>query len=104
MFLPITLKDKDGSYIEHLNVTHITRTAFINVMNPDAGTKIYLRTGEVLSTMVPMDILQQEIDECWKSASAMIIFNIIAEKTRVLSANEEPDIIDDYTEKSSSTQ
>ncbi len=54
--------------------------------------------------MVPMDILQQEIDECWKSASAMIIFNIIAEKTRVLSASEEPDIIDDYTEKSSSTQ
>ena len=44
MFLPITLKDKEGSYIEHLNVTHITRTAFINIMNPDAGTKIYLRT------------------------------------------------------------
>ena len=103
MFLPITLKDKEGSYIEHLNVTHITRTAFINVMNPDAGTKIYLRTGEILITIVPMDILQQEIDECWKSASAMIIFNIIAEKTRVLSSNEEPDLIDD-TEKSSSTQ
>jgi len=104
MFLPITLKDKEGSYIEHLNVTHITRTAFINVMNPDAGTKIYLRTGEVLSTMVPMDILQQEIDECWKSASAMIIFNIIAEKTKVLSANDEPNLIDDDIEKASSTQ
>jgi hypothetical protein len=103
MFLPITLKDKEGSYIEHLNVTHITRTAFVNPMNPDAGTKIYLRTGEILITIVPMDILQQEIDECWKSASAMIIFNIIAEKTRVLSSNEEPDLIDD-TEKSSSTQ
>lgn len=89
MFLPITLKDKDGSYIEHLNVSHITRTSFINVMNPDAGTKIHLRTGEILQTVVPMDILQQEIDECWKSASAMIIFNIIAEKTRAFTVNED---------------
>ena len=50
MFLPIVLKDKDGEYIEHLNITHITRTSFVNVRNTDAGTKIHLRTGEVLTT------------------------------------------------------
>lgn len=83
MFLPIVLKDKDGEYIEHLNITHITRTSFVNVMNPDAGTKIHLRTGEVLTTPVPMDIVQTEIDECYKSAAAMIMFNILAEKAQL---------------------
>ncbi len=76
MFLPIVLKDKDGEYIEHLNITHITRTSFVNVMNPDAGTKIHLRTGEVLTTPAPMDIVQTQIDECYRSAAAMIMFNI----------------------------
>lgn len=83
MFLPIVLKDKDGEYIEHLNITHITRTSFVNVMNPDAGTRIHLRTGEVLTTPVPMDIVQTEIDECYKSAAAMIMFNILAEKAQL---------------------
>ena len=32
MFLPVEFKDKDGSYYEQLNVTHITRTSFINRM------------------------------------------------------------------------
>ena len=83
MFLPIVFRDRDGEYVEHLNVTHITRTSFINRMNPDAGTKIHLRTGEVLSTPIPMDIIQSEIDECFKSAASMIIFNILAEKSKV---------------------
>lgn len=83
MFLPITFKDKDGEYIEYINITHITRTSFVNLMNVDAGSKIHLRTGEVLTTPVPMDILQSEIDECYKSAAAMIMFNILAEKAQL---------------------
>ena len=88
MFLPIEFKDKDGSCYEQLNVTHITRTSFINRMNPDAGTKIHMRTGEVLTTSVPYDILSIAIDECWKSAAAMIMFTILAEKAKILSTKD----------------
>ena len=88
MFLPIELKDKDGSYYEQLNVTHITRTTFINRMNPDAGSKIHMRTGEVLTTSVPYDILSNAIDECWKSAASMIMFTILAEKAKILSTKD----------------
>ena len=94
MFLPIVLKDKDGEYIEHLNITHITRTSFVNVMNPDAGTKIHLRTGEVLSTPAPMDIVQTQIDECYRSAAAMIMFNILAEKAQLSKITDDVDILD----------
>ena len=92
MFLPIVLKDKDGEYIEHLNITHITRTSFVNIRNTDAGTKIHLRTGEVLTTPVPMDIIQTEIDECYKSAAAMIMFNILAEKTQLTKLSGDIDL------------
>ena len=88
MFLPVEFKDKDGSYYEQLNVTHITRTSFINRMNPDAGSKIHMRTGEVLTTSVPYDILSTAIDECWKSAAAMIMFSILAEKAKILSTKD----------------
>lgn len=88
MFLPIEFKDKDGSYYEQLNVTHITRTSFINRMNPDAGSKIHMRTGEVLTTSVPYDILSTAIDECWKSAASMIMFSILAEKAKILSVKD----------------
>jgi hypothetical protein len=88
MFLPVEFKDKDGSYYEQLNVTHITRTSFINRMNPDAGSKIHMRTGEVLTTSVPYDILSTAIDECWKSAASMIMFTILAEKAKILSAKD----------------
>ncbi len=94
MFLPIVLKDKDGEYIEHLNITHITRTSFVNVMNPDAGTRIHLRTGEVLSTPAPMDIVQTQIDECYKSAAAMIMFNILAEKAQLAKITGDVDTLD----------
>jgi len=94
MFLPIVLKDKDGEYIEHLNITHITRTSFVNVMNPDAGTKIHLRTGEVLSTPAPMDIVQTQIDECYRSAAAMIMFNILAEKAQLSKITGDVDTLD----------
>ena len=100
MFLPIVLKDKDGEYIEHLNITHITRTSFVNVMNPDAGTRIHLRTGEVLSTPAPMDIVQTEIDECFKSAAAMIIFNILAEKAQISKITDDVDTLDQKQSKS----
>ena len=93
MFLPIVLKDKDGEYIEHLNITHITRTSFVNVMNPDAGTKIHLRTGEVLSTPAPMDIVQTQIDECYRSAAAMIMFNILAEKAQLSKITDDVDTL-----------
>ena len=94
MFLPIVLKDKDGEYIEHLNITHITRTSFVNVMNPDAGTKIHLRTGEVLTTPAPMDIVQTQIDECYRSAAAMIMFNILAEKAQLAKITGDVDTLD----------
>ena len=94
MFLPIVLKDKDGEYIEHLNITHITRTSFVNVMNPDAGTRIHLRTGEVLSTPAPMDIVQTQIDECYRSAAAMIMFNILAEKAQLAKITGDVDTLD----------
>ena len=92
MFLPIQFRDKEGPYTEHLNVTHITRVSFVNIMNPDAGTKIHLRTGEVLTTPVPMDIIQTEIDECYKSAAAMIMFNILAEKTQLTKLSGDIDL------------
>tara|TARA_R110000868_G_scaffold243214_1_gene499145 strand:- start:300 stop:599 length:300 start_codon:yes stop_codon:yes gene_type:complete len=84
MFLPIQFKDKDGPYIEHINVTHITRTSFVNQMNPDAGTRIHLRTGEVLTTPVTMDVISAEIDGCWRSAATLVIFNVLAEKAKVM--------------------
>jgi hypothetical protein len=83
MFLAIKFTDKDGPYIEHLNVTHITRISFVNAMNSDAGTKIHLRTGEVLTTPAPMDLISQKIDECWKSAATLVIFNILVEKAKL---------------------
>jgi hypothetical protein len=88
MFLPIEFRDKEGPYIEHLNVTHITRVSFVNVMNPDAGTKIHLRTGEILTTPAPMDIISQKMDECWKSAATLVIFNILAEKAKLVNGDE----------------
>lgn len=91
MFLPIEFRDKEGPYIEHLNVTHITRVSFVNVMNPDAGTKIHLRTGEVLTTPAPMDIISQKMDDCWKSAATLVIFNVLAEKAKIMSKDEEDD-------------
>jgi hypothetical protein len=84
MFLPIQFKDKEGPYIEHINVTHITRTSFVNQMNPDAGTRIHLRTGEVLTTPVTMDVISAEIDGCWRSAATLVIFNVLAEKAKVM--------------------
>jgi len=91
MFLPIEFRDKEGPYIEHLNVTHITRISFVNVMNPESGTKIHLRTGEVLTTPAPMDIISQKMDECWRSAATLVIFNVLAEKAKVMSKDEEDD-------------
>lgn len=88
MFLPIEFRDKEGPYIEQLNVTHITRVSFVNPMNPEAGTKIHLRTGEVLTTPAPMDIISEKIDDCWRSAATLVIFNVLAEKAKVMSKHD----------------
>ena len=94
MFLPIQFRDKEGPDTEHLNVTHITRVSFVNQMNPDAGTKIHLRTGEVLTTPMTLDIISEKIDDCWKSAATLVIFNVLAEKAKIMSKDDE-DVEDD---------
>lgn len=94
MFLPIQFRDKEGPYTEHLNVTHITRISFVNQMNPDAGTKIHLRTGEVLTTPMTLDIISEKMDDCWKSAATLVIFNVLAEKAKIVSKDDE-DVEDD---------
>lgn len=94
MFLPIQFRDKEGPYTEHLNVTHITRVSFVNQMNPDAGTKIHLRTGEILTTPMTLDIISEKIDDCWKSAATLVIFNVLAEKAKIMS-KDDGDVDDD---------
>ena len=91
MFLPIQFRDKEGPYTEHLNVTHITRVSFVNQMNPDAGTKIHLRTGEVLTTPMTLDIISEKIDDCWKSAATLVIFNVLAEKAKIMTDEDVDD-------------
>ena len=88
MFLPIEFRDKEGPYIEHLNVTHITRISFVNPRNPDAGSKIHLRTGEVLKTTMSFDILSQEIDEAWESASTLILSTVLSEKAKLMKKSD----------------
>jgi hypothetical protein len=84
MFLPIEFRDDHGPYIEHLNVTHITRISFVNPRNPDAGSKIHLRTGEILKTPMEFDQLSQAIDDTWESASTLILSTILSEKAKLL--------------------
>jgi hypothetical protein len=88
MFLPIEFQDDHGPYIEHLNVTHITRISFVNPRNPDAGSKIHLRTGEVLKTTMPFDVLSQEIDDAWESASTLILSTMLSEKAKLLKKSD----------------
>lgn len=88
MFLPIEFQDEHGPYIEHLNVTHITRISFVNPRNPDAGSKIHLRTGEILKTSMPFDILSQEIDEAWESASTLILSTMLSEKAKLMKKSD----------------
>ena len=90
MFLPIEFQDQDGPYFEHLNVTHITRISFINPRNPDAGSKIHLRTGEVLKTTMSFDLLSQEIDDAWESASTLILSTMLSEKAKLISGSQRP--------------
>ena len=84
MFLPVEFQDQDGPYFEHLNVTHITRISFINPRNPDAGAKIHLRTGEVLSTKMPFDQLSPAIDEAWESAASLVLSTLLSEKAKLM--------------------
>ena len=87
MFLPVEFQDQDGPYFEHLNVTHITRISFINPRNPDAGAKIHLRTGDVLSTKMPFDQLSKAIDEAWESAACLVLSTLLSEKAKLVSGN-----------------
>ncbi len=88
MFLPIEFKDEQGPYIEHLNVTHITRISFVNPRNPDAGSKIHLRTGEVLKTTMPFDVLSQEIDDAWESASTLILSTMLSDQAKLMKKSD----------------
>ena len=88
MFLPIEFRDEHGPYIEHLNVAHITRISFVNPRNPDAGSKIHLRTGEVLKTTMSFDLLSQEIDDAWESASTLILSTMLSEKAKLLKKSD----------------
>jgi hypothetical protein len=88
MFLPIEFRDEHGPYIEHLNVSHITRISFVNPRNPDAGSKIHLRTGEVLKTTMSFDILSQEIDDAWESASTLILSTVLSEKAKLMKKSD----------------
>jgi len=87
MFLPIEFQDQHGPYIEHLNVVHITRISFVNPRNPDAGAKIHLRTGEVLSTKMSFDQLSQAIDEAWESAASLVLSTLLSEKAKLVPGN-----------------
>ena len=88
MFLPIEFRDEHGPYIEHLNVAHITRISFVNPRNPDAGSKIHLRTGEILKTTMPFDVLSQEIDDAWESASTLILSTVLSEKAKLMKKSD----------------
>ena len=88
MFLPIEFQDQDGPYIEHLNVTHITRISFVNPRNPDAGSKIHLRTGEILKTSMPFDLLSEAIDNAWEEGSTLILSSIMMEKAKLLKKSD----------------
>lgn len=102
MFLPVEFRDEQGPYIEHLNVTHITRISFVNPRNPDAGSKIHLRTGEILKTSMAFDQLSQAIDETWDSASTLILSILMSEKAKLLRKdnlqNEEIEELDPLSE------
>jgi hypothetical protein len=63
-------------------------------MNPDAGTRIHLRTGEVLTTPATLDVISEKIDDCWRSAATLVIFNILAEKAKAMS-KDDLDVDDD---------
>jgi hypothetical protein len=102
MFLPVEFRDEQGPYIEHLNVTHITRISFVNPRHPDAGSKIHLRTGEILKTGMPFDQLSQAIDDTWDSASTLILSILMSEKAKLLRKddlqNEEIEELDPLSE------
>jgi len=87
MFLPIEFRDEQGPYIEHLNVTHITRISFVNPRNPDAGSKIHLRTGEILKTSMAFDQLSQAIDETWESAASLVLSSLLSEKAKLVAGS-----------------
>lgn len=92
MFIGIEFKEADGQrYFEQLNVTHITRLSFTNIRNPEAGTNIHLRTGEVLKTPIPMDMLSITIDECWKEAASIVLLSVINEKLKLQTIKEDVD-------------
>lgn len=92
MFIGIEFREENGQrYFEQLNVTHITRLSFTNIRNPEAGTNIHLRTGEVLKTPIPMDMLSITIDDCWKEAASIVLLSVINEKLQLQTIKEEVD-------------
>lgn len=91
MFIGVEFRDADGSrYFERLNVAHITRLTFVSIKNPDAGTNIHIRTGEILKTATPLDVLSEIVDETWKEAASIVMLSIINEKLS-------KDLLDEYS-------
>lgn len=102
MFIGVEFRDPDGGrFYERLNVSHITRLTFVSIKNPDAGTNIHVRTGEILKTPTPLDVLSEIIDEAWKEASSIVLLSIINEK---LDGQVLDQYISDQKEESSDTK
>lgn len=80
MFIAVEFQSSEGKYVEHVNVTHITRLSFRDVKNTDAGTKIHLRTGDILKTSIPMDLMHALIDEAWKEMASVVVLQFVNDK------------------------
>lgn len=80
MFIAVEFNSSEGRYVEHVNVTHVTRLSFRDAKNVDAGTKIHLRTGEILKSSIPMDIIHGMIDEAWKEMASIIVLQFVNDK------------------------
>lgn len=74
MFVAIEILDEQGNeYIEKFNAFHITRISISDPRNVDAGSYIYLRTGDMIYTTYPIDILDQKINEVIEHFSVALL-------------------------------
>lgn len=100
MFIAVEFNSSDGRYVEQVNVTHITRLSFRDLKNPDAGTKIHLRTGEILKTSIPMDLMHAMVDEAWKEMASVVVLQFINDKLNLnIEFREETTLPPDNTDQ-----
>jgi hypothetical protein len=45
-----------------------------------------------------MDIITEKIDDCWKSSATVVIFNILAEKAKLMSKDDQDDLYDSISD------